>query len=251
MKSTKVLIMAGGKGSRLGGDLPKVLRPVAGTPIIDRVLNAVSVVDDKPLVVVGHGAELVLEHLGDKVYPVWQEEQLGTGHAVMSAYEKVKELGVDELMVLPGDHPFVSSSVLTGLLNTHRADTGPVTMTGLKLSDLEGENSRFAGFGRLVRNQDDGELDYIVEVKDANENERGITEVNVGYYCFNTKWLFEALMQITNSNKSGEYYLTDVVAIARQAGKKVKCYTITDIYSAVGVNTPEELEKAELMTTTS
>jgi bifunctional UDP-N-acetylglucosamine pyrophosphorylase/glucosamine-1-phosphate N-acetyltransferase len=242
--NVKVLILAGGKGKRLGGNVPKVLHEVAGKPIIDRVLQAVTVIDAQPMVVVGHEGERVEAYVAERGLAVWQREQLGTGDAVAAARELVEQLGVQELMVVPGDHPFIPPEALLGLLAAHREQAGPVTMASLIVPHFTGEYARFAGFGRVVR-AEDGTVAAIVEVKDATPEEAAITEVNVGYYCFDTKWLFPALAALTNDNQSGEYYLTDVVAVARQAGAPIAAYSITDTRAAIGVNTPEELESAE------
>lgn len=235
MKTTTVLLAAG-KGTRMKSELPKVLHQVAGRSLLWHCLRAIEAyTDEPPVVIVGHRAEAVIEAAGENVQFAVQEEQLGTGHAVMQA-EKMLKGKTDLVLVISADMPLFTAETLAGLVETHNENDGPLTMLTVISEDPR-------GFGRIVRNEG-GLVTAIVEEADCTPEQKLIKELNAGAYCFRAEWLWENLTNIPISAK-GEYYLTDMVGIANQAGESVKALTIEDTTEAMGINTRVHLAEAE------
>jgi bifunctional UDP-N-acetylglucosamine pyrophosphorylase/glucosamine-1-phosphate N-acetyltransferase len=243
----QVIILAGGKGKRLGGERPKVLTPVRGRPIIRRLLDVVRSLSLRPLVVIGHGADAVRTALGDGCDYVVQEEQLGTGHAVRCAASFVaNRADIEFVVVLQGDHPFITSRAVSELVRA-MADAPPEAagaITTAVVPGFDGEYAPLEHYGRVLRDAAGG-VQAIIEYKDASEAERAMREVNVGLYCFRSDWLWRNLDRLTNTNAAGEYYLTDMVGIAVHDGKRIIPVPVHDPAVAIGVNTPDELALAE------
>ena len=233
--SFKVLILAAGKGTRFKSDLPKVLHKVLGKPMLWYVVKAAKEAGaEEIIVVVGHKKELVEEFLRSEfpeVRTVHQEEQLGTGHAVMCVEELLKDYN-RKVVVLNGDTPLVEPEEIKRLAEV---DGDMVALTG--------EIDNPTGYGRVIR--DDKEILEIVEEKDATEEEKKVKEVNTGIYAFDPEKLFEALKEIDNNNTQGEYYLPDVLKVFRNKGWKVVPVVIKDFSTVMGVNNRYELSKAE------
>ncbi|WP_297487472.1 bifunctional UDP-N-acetylglucosamine diphosphorylase/glucosamine-1-phosphate N-acetyltransferase GlmU [uncultured Cetobacterium sp.] len=232
--SLKTLILAAGKGTRMKSDLPKVIHKVCGVPMVKKIADICSTIgSENNILILGHKKEEILKVLED-VEHVVQLEQLGTGHAVMQAQEKLKD-HKGTVMVLCGDTPLLTRETLENLYKEHKK-SGAVTtiLTSIYENPF--------GYGRIVKENDN--VKAIIEEKDATEEERKIQEVNAGVYCFETQELLEALSKITNNNKNGEYYLTDVVGINVSQGKKVKTYILEDNNEILGINSKVELEKA-------
>lgn len=231
-----VVILAAGIGKRMKSSLPKVLHPLAGLPLIEHCLRAVAGVTDRlPVIVVGHGAEQVRTTVADKARFVLQEPQLGTAHALRMA----ETLLADQpglVLVSYGDMPLLSSVTLQRLVNLQRGNSGPFTMLTVVMDDPH-------GFGRIVRS-DNGSVLAIVEEAQASADILKIQELNAGVYCFDAAWLWQQLPLIRISSK-GEYYLTDVVAMAVSQGRKVQALTITDPQETLGINTRAHLAEAE------
>jgi bifunctional UDP-N-acetylglucosamine pyrophosphorylase/glucosamine-1-phosphate N-acetyltransferase len=235
MKSTAI-ILAAGQGTRLKSDLPKVLHPVCGVPMIAHSLAAAKAASSEtPVVIIGHGAEAVREFLGRKARCVIQDPQLGTGHAVQQA-ESTLRGKTDLVLVTYADMPLLRPETLIRLVETQKANQGPLTMLTVNAPDPR-------GFGRVVRNPD-GNVQAIVEEAVATEQQLSIHELNVGAYCFSADWLWEALHKIKVSPK-GEYYLTDTVALAVQAGLAVQALVSDDLVETIGINTRIHLSEAE------
>ena len=235
------IILAAGKGTRMNSDLPKVLHPVLGKPMINHVLDHLVLADVKRhVVVVGHGAEQVKESivLQDGVEFVLQEEQLGTGHAVMMAKELLKD-AKGETIVICGDTPLISPQTIKSLYEHHRTTNAAATI-------LTANISQPTGYGRIVRD-DAGHVLKIVEERDASDEERSIKEINTGTYCFDHQLLFEALELITNDNDQGEYYLTDVIEVLRDKGYIVAGYKTADEEETLGINDRVSLAKANTL----
>ena len=230
------IILAAGQGTRMKSDLPKILHPVCGVPMIDYAIEAVkSFCDDKPVVVVGHHAEEVQKYLGNKVTPVVQQQQLGTGHAVLQAEGLL--LGSSGLVLVTyGDMPLLTSETLARLVETQKANSGPMTM-------LTVMHNNPRGFGRVIRNNQ-GTVDRIVEEAQATPDELAITELNVGAYCFQNAWLWDNLKKIKVSPK-GEYYLTDIVELAVTNGQAVAAVVLDDFSETIGINNRLHLSEAE------
>jgi bifunctional UDP-N-acetylglucosamine pyrophosphorylase / glucosamine-1-phosphate N-acetyltransferase len=235
MKITAV-ILAAGQGTRMRSDLPKVLHPVCGVPMIAHSLQAVKAASSEiPVVIIGHGAEAVHEFLGEQARCIVQYPQLGTGHAVRQA-ESALRGKTDLVLVVYADMPLLHPETLKQLVEAQTANQGPITMLTVSATDPR-------GFGRVVRGQD-GRVQAIVEEFSASAEQLAIHELNVGAYCFSADWLWDALQKIKVSPK-GEYYLTDTVALAAQSGLKVQALVSDDPLETIGINTRVHLAEAE------
>jgi len=233
------IILAAGKGKRMGSDLPKVLVPVGGRPMIHYVIDAVRAARIRQiLIVVGYRADLVRRELAGEaeVEFVEQAEQLGTGHAVMMCRRQI-ELQQGPVLILAGDSPMVQASSLE-LLLAEFSTRRPACLLGT------GKKPDPSGLGRVVRD-DAGEFLGIVEEKDATPDERAITEVNLSTYLFQSSALLLALQQLTASNVQGEYYLTDCPGVLKAAGQRVEALCVLQPREALSINTPEELAAVE------
>lgn len=236
MKITAVLLAAG-QGTRMKSDLPKVLHPLCGKPMIWHVLQALqTAVTEPPVVVVGHGAEAVKASLGASARTVLQEPQLGTGHAVMQA-EALLKGETDLVIVTYADMPLLRGETFGRLVDAQRLNPGPLSLLTVIADDPR-------GFGRILRKAD-GTVQAIVEEYVATPEQQQIKELNVGAYCFNAEWLWGALKRIQKNPKKGEYYLTDVVEIAVQDNLPVQAVLHDDFSETIGINTRVHLSEAE------
>ncbi|PKO06502.1 MAG: UDP-N-acetylglucosamine diphosphorylase/glucosamine-1-phosphate N-acetyltransferase [Chloroflexi bacterium HGW-Chloroflexi-3] len=230
------IVLAAGKGTRMKSNLPKVLHQVCGKPMVYYAINAAKMSGaERTVLVIGHGAEEVQKCLGDGVVYALQNEQLGTGHAVQSALPAISE-DYDTILVTYGDMPLLTEGTLQKLLQTQAKNSGPLSMVTMISEDPK-------GFGRIIRGMD-GSVVAIVEEVQCTPEQLSIQELNVGVYCFDAKWLWQALKRLPLSPK-GEYYLTDVVGIAVQDGLRVDALTVTDNLEALGINTRVHLAEAE------
>lgn len=242
-----VLVLAAGLGTRMRSNLAKVLHRLDGRPLINHVCRtATALAPQKIYVVIGHQGEdvekAVLGELDEEqAVFVWQKEQLGTGDAVNAAREFLE--GSDSiLLILSGDVPMIRAETLAALVQQHRnhLDRGAAgTVLSVKLKDPK-------GYGRIVRDEE-GLFLKIVEQKDATEDEREIREINSGIYCFNTRLLFSALSRVQNHNAQGEYYLTDVPALLRDAGEDIAIYRHSESREIEGINDRAQLADLERM----
>lgn len=234
--SFSTIILAAGKGTRMKSDLPKVLHPVCGRPMIYYPLTEAKKAGAKEIVaVIGHGAETVRNSLKkEDINFVVQEEQLGTGHAVMVCESAIEDKEIP-VVILCGDAPLIRSSTIAGLVKSHEENRNSVTV-------LTADMDRPTGYGRIIK--DGSEIRKIVEEKDASEGEKRISEVNSGVYCVNSRFLFEALKKVDSNNAQGEYYLTDIIGIGRDSGLKVGWSKLTDGDEIMGINSRKELAKA-------
>ncbi|HEX8720039.1 MAG TPA: NTP transferase domain-containing protein, partial [Pyrinomonadaceae bacterium] len=242
-----ILILAAGLGTRMRSSTAKVLHRLGGRPLIAHVCRTASalVKGERPVyVVVGHQAEeveaAVRAELGEggAVF-VTQTEQRGTGDAVFAARDALGSAN-STLLVLSGDVPLVRAETLGSLVHQHRTHRGrgaACTLMAVRLEDP-------TGYGRVVRDEE-GRFDRIVEQKDASAEERQISEINVGIYCFETRLLFPALERVRPENAQGEFYLTDVPGILRADGEDVSVYAHTDAREVSGINTRVELSEFE------
>ncbi|OGY47902.1 MAG: hypothetical protein A3J62_00795 [Candidatus Buchananbacteria bacterium RIFCSPHIGHO2_02_FULL_38_8] len=238
----QVIILAAGQGKRMENKkLPKVLIPLNGKPIISHLLEAVkeSGVCDKPLIVVGQRAAEVKSALGSNYLYVFQEKQLGTGHAVAST-QKVLNKKAENIMVLYGDHPFINAQTIRNLAQTHFRSNKVLTMATVKVDNFDDWRNSFWGFGRIIRDSS-GKVCGIIEHKDATKKQFAIKEVNPAYFCFKADWLWENLWQLKKDNIQDEYYLTDLVGMACQQGHEIATIEI-EPKEALGINTVEQLE---------
>ena len=236
MKVTAVLLAAG-QGTRMKSDLPKVLHPLCGKPMLWHVLEALKdAATEKPVVIVGHGAEEVKKYLGESAECVLQEPQLGTGHAAMQA-EPLLMSKTDYVIVTYADMPLLRGDTFKRLLETQRLNSGPLSLLTVIADDPR-------GFGRIVRKAD-GTVESIVEEYVATPEQQKIRELNVGAYCFKADWLWDALHRIEKNPKKGEYYLTDIVEIAVKDNLPAQAVVHDDFIETIGINTRIHLSEAE------
>ena len=234
-KKIDIVILAAGLGTRMKSSKPKVLHELLGKPMVEYILDAVKdLCAQPPVIVVGNGADLVREKLGDKARFVLQEPQLGTADAVKYARETLKGKS-DIVLVANSDFPLIKAETYRALVEKHIA-TGSV----LTISTVVEENPR--GFGRIVRDAD-GKICRIVEEKAASPEELKITELNSNPYCFQADWLWESLDKIRKS-AVGEFYLTDLVEIAYNEGKLVEAWEVKDKQESIGINNRIHLAEA-------
>lgn len=237
MTQVAAVVLAAGLGKRMKSKLPKVLHRLGGRYIVQYVLEALrSAGIDDVVLVVGHGAEAVRETLGPGFGYAVQEEQLGTGHAVMQAEAAVGDK-YRTVMVVCGDTPLLSGETLRKLLSLHQENQAAATVLSAVFKDP-------SGYGRIIRDQH-GDLERIVEEKDASAQEKIISEGNTGTYCFSREYLFSALREITPNNAQGEYYLTDVLSILKGRGEKVQAAALAGEEEALGINSRQQLAEVE------
>lgn len=228
MTQRYAVVLAAGQGSRMKSKLYKVLHPIAGKPMVGHVIEQVEAAGtDKIVTVVGFGAEKVREYLGDRSEYALQEEQLGTGHAVIQAEAQLKgKEGIT--LVICGDTPLLTSETLTNLFDYHQKQ-------GAKATILTAHAEDPTGYGRVIRNEQ-GFVEKIVEQKDADAQEQLVQEINTGTYCFDNRLLFEALSLVDNENVQGEYYLPDVIEILKSQNEVVDAYKMVHEAEGMGVN---------------
>lgn len=232
----ETIILAAGKGTRMKSKLPKVLHKVAGKEMLQHVIDAAkSAGSTREVVIIGNGAELVKEKISDVEF-VLQEEQLGTGHAVLCAKKNFSD-SEGTLLVLCGDTPLFTGELLKNFANAHENSKAAATVLTAVMPDA-------TGYGRIIR-EENGEFKKIVEHKDATQDEKKISEVNAGIYCFDVKKLFSALTQVKNENAQGEYYLPDVLTILKNSGEKISAVVAEDYTQTLGINSRVQLAEAE------
>ncbi len=236
MKVSAVLLAAG-QGTRMKSNLSKVLHPLCGKPMLWHVLEALkAATTETPVVVIGHGADEVKDYLGESATCVLQEPQLGTGHAAMQAEPLLKN-NTDLVIVTYADMPLLRGETFARLVETQRLNPGPFSLVTVIAEDPR-------GFGRIVRNAG-GTVQAIVEEYVATPEQQQIKELNVGAYCFNAGWLWDALKRIPKNPRKGEYYLTDVVELAVNENLPVQAVLHDDFNETIGINTRFHLSEAE------
>lgn len=242
--STRVVVLAAGKGTRMNSNMPKALTLIKGEPMVEHLLRRIrsSGVDPRPVVVIGYQSDLVRKTLGEENDYVLQEEQLGTGHALASAESFLADKA-DNVIVLYGDHPLVKADTIRRFRDLHEREGCVLTVMTSTVENFEGWQKPFFDFGRIIRDAS-GNITAITEMKDATPEQRLIQEVNSAFYCFKTSWLWPNLKKLKNENAKGEYYLTDLVEIAIRQGEKITSANIS-LHESMGVNTEEHLALAE------
>lgn len=238
MTDIATVILAAGKGKRMKSDLPKVLHPLNERPMIHYVIDVAEKIDSKKIVlIVGHKKELVMDATKDRnVKYVTQENQLGTGHAVLQTkplFENFK----GNILVLSGDVPLLRSESLNKLIEFHNQNQPLATLLTAEMDDP-------TGYGRIIRNGN-GFVKKIVEEKDADKSTKKIKEINVGIYIFDSTALFETLPLVNNDNSQGEYYLPDVLKIYVERKEKIAAILTPDVEETHGINDIEQLVNAE------
>ena len=229
------LILAAGKGTRMKSNKPKVLHEIFGVPLVGWVLRALGKINS--VVVVGHGANDVEKYM--KNYPnstcVLQEQQLGTGHAVMCAKDVLNSFNGD-LLILCGDTPLITSNTISEFVDYHNSHSSPITLMTARVDNPK-------GYGRIIRDEK-GDISDIVEEKDATDEQKLINEINTGVYLINWKKVLPAFSELKNNNNQGEYYLTDIISWGYKNEYSPKAYVIADDTELYGINSRENLEEA-------
>lgn len=237
--SCTAVILAAGKGTRMKSTLPKVLHKIGGKAMVQHVLDAAKDAGATlNIVVIGFGADEVQQALAGQAEFVVQQEQLGTGHAVLQAVPLLTAES-KTVMVLCGDTPLLTHELLSKLLAAHEEQAAQATVLTATMPDA-------TGYGRVVRDET-GQVLKIVEQKDASHDELAIKEVNTGIYCFDQQVLLSTLRELTCDNAQGEYYLTDVISILVKGGMKVAAVSAEDYQETLGINSRSQLAEAELI----
>jgi len=235
----QVIILAAGKGSRMKSQLPKVLHQIAGKSLVQHVIdNSRSMGASHCHLVVGHGAEQVKNNLETKGLDVsfaMQTEQLGTGHAVKMALGELKE--DQPTLILYGDVPLTHHDTLSQLVDIHKNDPSGIALMTCFLDNP-------TGYGRITRSENNL-VNGIVEHKDANDQQKTINEVNTGIMCCNSTQLKDWIGRLNNDNAQGEYYLTDIIAMAVADGNQVTTAQPMELYEVEGINTLRQLADLE------
>jgi bifunctional UDP-N-acetylglucosamine pyrophosphorylase/glucosamine-1-phosphate N-acetyltransferase len=235
-----VIILAAGLGTRMKSATIKILHRAAGRPIIEYVLDLAGHVSERPpIMIVGHQREAVQASVGDRARFAVQETQQGTGHAVLQAAEILEKETAPgrRVLILSGDVPLTHPETLQELIAEHERSQNVLTLLTMKPDDP-------AMYGRIVRDAG-GAVVRIVEAKDATDEEKQIGEVNAGIYVFDGEHLFDNLRNLSTNNSQGEYYLTDLLAVLRDAGKRIGAVVAPDPIEALGVNSRAELATVE------
>ncbi len=237
MSDIVAIILAAGKGTRMRSKYPKVLHKVGGKPMLQHVIDAATAAGaQKKVVIVGHEAEMVAAMVGTQGTMALQAEQLGTGHAVMQTAEALKGFSGTAL-ILCGDTPLLDGEELKNFCEAHQASGAAATVLTAIMDDP-------FGYGRIIRDAD-GNVQGIVEQKDATEEQKAIREINTGIYCMECPQMFDVLATLTNDNAQGEYYLTDVLQKLNAAGAKVGGISTADSDMVMGINSRKQLSVAE------
>ncbi len=237
MTELRAVILAAGKGTRMRSKLPKVLHKVGGKAMLQHVLDAADAAGAaEKIVIVGHGAELVESMVGEQGKIVLQAEQLGTGHAVMQTKDALAGF-TGTAMILCGDTPLLDGEELKKFYEAH-------VQSGAAATVLTAFMDNPFGYGRIVRDAD-GNVQGIVEEKDADAQQKLIKEINTGIYCLECPLMFDVLATLTCDNAQGEYYLTDVLTKLNEVGKKVGGVVTEDSDMVMGINSRRQLAEAE------
>lgn len=243
MKKYAAIILAAGKGTRMNegkaSPIPKVMFLISGKPIIRHSVNLIQKAGIKKVVlIVGYKKELVMDYFGDEVEYAIQEEQLGTGHAAMMAEKNLKGK-VESVIIFYGDNPLFKPETVKKLITLYEKEKPTIAMLSVIF-----QNPEFWAFGRIIRDKNN-EVVAIVEQKDCSKEQLKIKESNPGFYIIDADWFFKNSSKIETKNTQKEYYLTDIIQIAKKQGKRIIAMPVFKESEALGINTPEQLKEAE------
>ena len=239
---TFAMILAAGKGTRMKSELPKVLHPIGGIPMVEHLVNKLETMDmDEIIVVIGYKGELIQQSLGSRVSYVEQREQLGTAHAVDQARSLLQDRQ-GATLVITGDTPLIKTGTIENLIKVQRETQS----AGVVLTTLQQNPT---GYGRILRDKQTRKIYGIVEEKDATAEQKKIHEVNTGIFCFDNQCLFQALPYIKNHNAQKEFYLTDIIEAMKKIEmikhRRFESVLLEDPKEVMGINNPDQLQEAE------
>ncbi len=230
------VILAAGEGKRMGGQFKPMIE-IGGQSILGRLHISVINAKVEPITVISRQAKKIFESsFPERNYKI-QEIPTGTADALMTAKDALKN--AKRILVLYGDHPFITTDTINKLFNKSKDTGAEITLATARIIDFEGDNKIFVNFGRVIR--ENNKIKKIKEFKDASDQERNIKEINPGYYVFKSDWLWSHLEKIENRNVQGEKYITDLIYMAERENLNIEDIQI-DPREAMGANSPEELE---------
>src|SRR3989338_1086865 len=241
----KIIILAAGKGERMNSDEPKALAALKGKPFLKHTLHPFASLNlsTKPIIVVGHKKERIKEVLGNDHEYAEQTLQLGTGHAVKSAQNRINS--EDKIiLVLSADQPMTSKETIEQIISKHKERKPSMTIGTIIVPDFSDWREGMNHFGRIIRGAD-GLVKKIIEFRDATEEEKQIKELNAAIYAFDAGWLWDNIDKLKNENTKKEFYLTDLIKIACDQGKKIIAVPVSNIIEGLQPNTKAELEILE------
>jgi len=237
------VILGAGKGTRMNegkaSAVPKVMFKANDKPLLEHMINTFSGITlEKTVVVVGYKKEMLMDYFGDKVEYAEQKEQLGTGHATMMAKSNLAGKS-DAVIVCYGDMPLFKPETVQALIGIFEKEKPTLAMLTVDFEDPE-----FWAFGRIIRDAE-GRVVANVEQKDCNPEQLKIKESNPSFYIFDSNWLWKNFDKLSTDNAQGEYYLTDMIKIANDQGKKIIAVKVSEENEVLGVNNPEQLKEVE------